>query len=376
MKTIGESKLLVDGVVAFEEILNCINAARSSILINMFIWREDAIGIRLANAVLSAAGRGVRVTISVDRVGMILERCEEQGRSFFHRNPDVIERFKIAFLKRFYPENFGIAKKQSDCPGLLERILSHPNIVVERERKKNDHSKYYVIDDSILILGGINVEDKECGADCSGRIYQDYMLKLEGRDHVQAFFGKLRNNCDTADGYYFRMNNKTLSEPKFEMKDSFLSIINNAKCELVIVMAYFAPLPSIIDAIVAAWKRGVKIRILTPENPNFQKNSNRKTLSTLMKRCSNDIDVVFSPKMVHTKLIFSEKSIMFGSCNITNLAFRQLGELDIELENIDTPLVEHINSSVEENFAISRLVSDYRQIKFSPTIAWLEGLFN
>ena len=376
MKTIGESKLLVDGVVAFEEILNCINAARSSILINMFIWREDAIGIRLANAVLSAAGRGVRVTISVDRVGMILERCEEQGRSFFHRNPDVIERFKIAFLKRFYPENFGIAKKQSDCPGLLERILSHPNIVVERERKKNDHSKYYVIDDSILILGGINVEDKECGADCSGRVYQDYMLKLVGREHVQAFFDKLCHNCDTADGYYFRMNNKMLSEPKFEMKDSFLSIINNAKRELVIVMAYFAPLPSIIDAIVAAWKRGVKIRILTPENPNFQKNSNRKTLSTLMKRCSNDIEVVFSPKMIHTKLIFSEKSIMFGSCNITNLAFRQLGELDIELENIDTPLVEHINSSVEENFAISRLVSDYRQIKFSPTIAWLEGLFN
>ena len=376
MKTIGESKLLVDGVIAFEEILNCINAAQISILINMFIWREDAIGIRLANAVLSAAGRGVRVTISVDRVGMILERCEEQGRSFFHRHPGVIERFKIVFLKRFYPGNFGIAKKQSDCPGLLERILSHPNIVVERERKKNDHSKYYVIDDSILILGGINVEDKECGADCSGRIYQDYMLKLEGRDHVQAFFGKLRNNCDTADGYYFRMNNKILSEPKFEMKDSFLSIINNAKRELVIVMAYFAPLPSIIDAIVAAWQRGVRIKILTPENPNFQKNSNRKTLSTLMKRCSNDIHVAFSPKMVHTKLILSENAIMFGSCNITNLAFRQLGELDIEFENKDTPLVAHIKSSVEENFAISHPVSDYRQIKYSPFIAWLEGCFN
>ena len=376
MKTIGESKLLVDGVTAFEEILNCINAAQTSILINMFIWREDAIGIRLANAVLSAAGRGVRVRISVDRVGVILERCEEQGRSFFHRNPGVIEHFKIAFLKWFYPENFGKAKKQSDCPELLEKILSHPNITVERERKKNDHSKYYVIDDSILILGGINVEDKECGADCSGRIYQDYMLKLEGRDYVETFFDKLNQNRDTADGYCFRMNNKTLPKPVFEMKDSFLSIINNAERELVIVMAYFAPLPSIIDAIVAAWKRGVKIRILTPEKPNFQKNSNRKTLSTLMKRCSNDIEVVFSPKMVHTKLIFSEKTIMFGSCNITNLAFSQLGELDIELENIDTPLVAHINSSVEENFAISHLVSDYRQIKYSPTIAWLEGRFN
>ena len=115
MKTIGESKLLVDGVVAFEEILNCINAAQSSILINMFIWREDAIGIRLANAVLSAAGRGVRVTISVDRVGMILERCEEQGRSFFHRNPDVIERFSIAFRYAFdFVCVFSICKYEID----------------------------------------------------------------------------------------------------------------------------------------------------------------------------------------------------------------------------------------------------------------------
>ena len=376
MKTIGESKLLVDGAMAFEEILNCINAAETSILINMFIWREDAIGIRLANAVLSAADRGVRVIISVDRVGMVLERCEEQGRSFFHRNPDLIERFKIAFLKLSYPQNFGKAKTHSDCPGLLEKILSHPNITIERERKKNDHSKYYVIDDQILILGGINVEDKECGADCSGRVYQDYMLKLESRDYVQTFFDKLRHNRDTADGYRFRLNNKTLPEPLFEMKDSFLSIINNAKRELVIVMAYFAPLPSIIGAIVSAWQRGVKIRILTPENPNFQKNSNRKTLSTLMKRCSNDIEVVFSPKMIHTKLVYSDNVIMFGSCNITNLAFKQLGELDIEFNNLDTPLATHIKESVEENFSISHTISDYRQIKYSPFVAWLEGRFN
>ena len=110
MNTFGKSKLLVDGAMAFEEILNCINTSQNSVLINMFIWREDAIGIRLANAVLSAADRGVRVTISVDRVGMVLERCEEQGRSFFHRNPDLIERFKIAFLKLSYPQNFGKAK--------------------------------------------------------------------------------------------------------------------------------------------------------------------------------------------------------------------------------------------------------------------------
>lgn len=80
--------------------------------------------------------------------------------------------------------------------------------------------------------------------------------------------------------------------------------------------------------------------------------------------------------MVHTKLICSENVIMFGSCNITNLAFRQLGELDIEFNNLDTPLATHIKESVEENFFISHTISDYRQIKYSPFVAWLEGRFN
>ena len=30
--------------------------------------------------------------------------------------------------------------------------------------------------------------------DCAGRVYQDYMLKMEGREHVRAFFDKLEQN--------------------------------------------------------------------------------------------------------------------------------------------------------------------------------------
>ena len=43
---IENSTLLVDGSIAFDEILNCINQARNSILINMLIWRDDTIGNR------------------------------------------------------------------------------------------------------------------------------------------------------------------------------------------------------------------------------------------------------------------------------------------------------------------------------------------
>lgn len=376
MNTIQNSTLLVDGTAAFDEILRCIDAAHSSILINMFIWRDDAIGNRLAHAILRAADRGVHVTVSVDRVGMILERCEENGRSFFHTTPSAFEMFKIWGLRLGYPKNRSGTKAKRICSGLLEKILSHPNIVVDRDRKKNDHSKFYIIDDHILIFGGVNVEDKECGMDCAGRVYQDYMLKLEGATHVRAFLDKLEQNRDTSDAYYFRMNNKTITPASFEMYESFLSIIHGAQKELVIVMAYFAPITAILRAIVSAWQRGVRIQILIPENPNFQNNSNRKTIHLLMKYCHNEIEVRLSPKMIHTKLIFSESSVMFGSCNITNRAFFQLGEVDIVLKNEDTPLMKQIKESVDENLSLSKPVYHYRKIRYSPVIAWFENHFN
>jgi cardiolipin synthase len=307
---------------------------------------------------------------------MILELCEENERSFFHAAPCTFERFKIGLLRWGYPLNRPKVTSRYICSGLLKQLLSHPNIVIDRERKKNDHSKFYVIDEHILIFGGINVEDKECGMDCAGRVYQDYMLKLEGKDHVLAFLHKLEENRDTSDAYCFRMNNKTIHPPVFEMYKSFLSIINGAQKELVIVMAYFAPIKPIIRAIVSAWQRGVRIRILIPERANFMNGSNKKVMYLLMKSCRNEIELRFSPKMIHTKLIFSEHSVTFGSCNITNRAFFQLDEVDIELKNEDTPLINHIKESVDENWSLSQLVDDYRQIRYSPMIAWIESRLN
>ena len=342
----------------------------------MFIWRDDAIGNRLAHALLQAADRGVHITISVDRVGMILELCEESERSFFHKNPSVFEMFKILTLRLGYPRNRSGANRSHTCSELLEQLLSHPNIVVDRDRAKNDHSKFYIIDDHILIFGGINVEDKECGTDCAGRVYQDYMMKLEGTEHVRAFLDKLKQNRNSSDAYSFRMNNKTITPASFEMYESFLSIINGAQKELVIVMAYFAPLKSIIRAIVSAWKRDVHIKILIPGDANFQNDSNRNTIRLLMKQCHNEIEIRLSPKMVHTKLIYNENSVMFGSCNITNRAFSQLGEVDIELKNEDTPLINQLKESVAENWSLSQPVDDYRRIHCSPIKAWIESRLN
>jgi hypothetical protein len=67
---------------------------------------------------------------------------------------------------------------------------------------------------------------------------------------------------------------------------------------------------------------------------------------------------------------------MFGSCNITNRAFSQLGEVDIELKNEDTPIINQLKESVAENWSLSQPADDYRRIRFSPVVAWIESKLN
>ena len=174
--------LLVDGKEAFPEILRCIGAARKSIFINMFIWRDDVIGNRIAAAVLAAAERGVQVDISVDRYGVVLEKAEECKRSFFHKRQTLTEKVKTAALGLLYPMPGAPKRARDEETALYRAVMSHPNIRVERNRFKADHSKFYIFDEEILILGGVNIEDKENGADLQGRNYQDYMVKMAGRE--------------------------------------------------------------------------------------------------------------------------------------------------------------------------------------------------
>ena len=363
--------LLVDGKEAFPEILRCIGAARKAIFINMFIWRDDVIGNRIAAAVLAAAERGVQVDISVDRYGVVLEKAEECKRSFFHKRQTLTEKVKTAALELLYPMPGAPKRARDEETALYRAVMSHPNIRVERNRFKADHSKFYIFDEEILILGGVNIEDKENGADLQGRIYQDYMVKMAGREYVETFLAKRERGEEGGEGYFFGVNVKE-PQRRFEMERLYLGMIEGAKEELLITMAYFSPLPRFLEAIAAAHRRGAKVTVLIPEWANFQSDTNRKTARKLLKMTNNGISVYFSPKMVHTKLVANEKWVSFGSTNITKKAFRQLDELNLFLPR-GGETAQQLVASVRENHALSRAVTDWRDVSYNRLLAWLEG---
>lgn len=373
MSTNAEMTLLVDGKQAFPEILRCIDSARNSIEIHMFIWRADDIGLRMAEAVLRAADRGVKVTISVDRYALLLESSEECGRSFFHERPTWVEQIKISALRRAYRlpmKDLGNEKRHAE---LLERIMSHTNISVSRDRILADHSKYYVIDESIVFLGGINIEDKENGRDLSGRFYHDYMVKLSGDTVARAFRAKLRGGDDSGLPCRFAMNAARASGRCFEMREEYLNIIRNAERELRIVMGYFSPEKDIRDEILAAARRGVKVSVLIAESANFESNANLVSVRRLLKLADGDVRVYLSPKMVHAKAVCSEKTVSVGSCNITRRAFGQLCELNLVAENDPSGFGGSLTESFDRECAISRQARVASDVACRPFVGWLEG---
>ena len=371
----ASTSLLVNGTEAFPEILNCIEKAQKSIEINMFIWRGDNIGKTVAQAVLNAAEREVKVFISVDRYGLVLEKCEECTHSFFHEKPTLQELIKIKTLEFFYPF---LADRNAHAPDhihLLEKMLSHPNIKISRDIFKADHSKYYVFDEKILILGGINIEDKENGCDIAGRQYQDYMVKISDPDTVKNFRLKLDTGKNSDSDIRFTVNNKSLKPAQFEAEELLLKVINEAQKELLIIMAYFSPLPRFIKAIHNAWRRGVKITVIIPEHANFQDDLNRKTVKKLMKICNNGLNLYFYKGMIHTKLLYNEKILTMGSTNITKKAFKQLTELNLTLERKENDFFKRLDKSIENTISDSIKITKEEDIKYNIPMTVLESLF-
>ena len=364
--------LLINGQNAFPEIIRCIEQAKTSVSINMFIWRDDAIGNRMAEAVLAAADHGAKVYISVDRYGVTLEKCEECKRSFFHKKLSLLEKVQIRALEWFYPENGRPGTVRDEYTPLYKRIIEHPNIQISADVFKADHSKWYIIDDEILFLGGINIEDKENGCDINGNIYGDYMVKLCGRKYVEAFQHKLNTRQNVSDDLFFGVN---LKQPvkHFEMEYLYLELIHSATTHLHITMAYFSPLKKFTDAIIAAHKRGVQVTILIPQKANFQNASNRRTVRKLLKDTNGEIAVYLSPKMLHTKLVMNDRYISLGSTNITKKAFGQLDELNLFVKQNGSTFEKTLKESICSNLREAQRVTRYQDVSYNRFMAFLES---
>ena len=366
----NQLKLLVDGDEAFKNILHHIKTAKKSVYANVFIWRDDKIGNIIAKALLRAAERGVQVTISKDRLGSVFEKGEENKQSFFHKGFDTRLLFqeKIVLLS-YHTLRKSIRSIQKTNP-LVQTLLEHKNIHIDKKHIKKDHSKYFIFDDNIIITGGVNIEDRQVFPDITGKLWNDYMIELKGKLFVKLLQKRLQGkiNQNTNSWFDFVANSKH----HFELKQAILALLSSAKKEIKIIMAYLGD-PDITKKLIEMSNTGIDITLLAPQKANIQNDLNYKIMKHLLTK--SDIKICLSKYMIHAKMIFIDDAItLVGSANLNKQTMKQLCELNILVKGKNLPFTQDVRQSITKHLQNSTLITDPSILQYRFWKSFLEDL--
>jgi len=254
--------LLFDGPATMREMMAAARVATSSINLESYIFDQDEIGTQFADLLIQKQHDGVQVNLMVDAVGVLATPV-----AFFDRMRAAGIRVVV-----FNPVNPAKAKGKWEV-------------------NNRDHRKLMIVDGRIAFTGGINISStyansslfrsKHKKAQLNGDKvgWRDTHIKIEGPAVAALQYSFVNLWIDQAGGEltkadYFPnlapVGDKILRvlatgpDGDFEIYKSLLVAIGEAKKSVHITSAYFVPDQQIVDALVAAAKRGVDVKLVLP----------------------------------------------------------------------------------------------------------------
>jgi len=322
-------RVLGSGDVAFQAIIERVRNAERTVDIRAFLWRDDEAGNQMAQAVISAADRGAKVTIHKDKIAAVYEYTGGNKQSFFHKRVDATRGFQAWFLGLVYRAPGSFKQKPN---ALSAQMLAHPNITVEHLRKRFDHSKVYIVDDRYLMLGSMGIGDNH------RHDWIDVMVEAEGADHVARLRERMagHDEFDPSRGLDFLVHSREAHRAKScPMISHRLALIDAAKVSITVEMAYFTD-RRFTAALARAVQRGVHVRVITAELADVLGNSNRVTLDLLVRLSGarENLEIVLVPRMVHSKVVVIDHRYSdVGSANFTQLSHGVYDEINLYADN-------------------------------------------
>lgn len=275
---------------AFPRIQKLIRRARHTVVIQMFIWKDDTLGREMAQLLVEVADRGVSVEISKEAVGDVFE---------FHRD----------FLGT-----------RGDRDGVWKRFWSHPRIRVTHETR-NDHAKVYIIDDLILLLTGMNIADEYHGP------WHDYLVELRGRRFVERYL----SDGDLPDrGEDTRLVLNT--GHRKEIRPTLMALLRSARRSIVIEHCYLGD-PAVLDLLIRRSREGVRVTVILPRQVDFHHYVNMQAVARLLTAADRrKLSVFLYPRMLHGKIILVDRQRAFiGSANLMTSSLDDMGEVNVLL---------------------------------------------
>ena len=318
---LGNLKLLVDGEEAFAAIMELVQRAEKSVIAQTLIWRDDETGREVVSALVDAANRGVKVSVSKDMAGTFFEAGD-----IIRGRPSPV--FADSHLRKH------------------KSIEVHTSLFAD-----TDHSKYFIADGTRAVFGGMNIGDEY------HRLWHDFMVMAESPEFVEAFESRVvdgeRWPCDN--GVFVAVN----SRKACEIRRALLEAIGRARESVVLDHAYFSD-TNIINALVEAAGRGVRVDVILPKAPDIHLYANMTTINLLLASCPPDrIGVHLYPRMSHSKVGLIDGVIaVVGSANLTGRSMKRSREVALFAHGRpDDPFIERLRGQILSDIAASEKVT-------------------
>ena len=302
----NKTDIFTSGEAFFQSLINDISHAQHHIHIDMYIWEDDTIGNKVADALIARAKEGVAVRVVYDDVG-----CWRVPQRFFSR----MSREGIS-VQPFMPVHF---------PTLTRRV------------NYRNHRKVIVIDGQVGYIGGMNIADRYVHG-IGDQEWRDTMLRIVGgavyglqRTFLIDWYFVSRTLITDSDYYppvKLQQPNDCVaqvvtSSPAADFPNimqGYVRIIMEAKNYVYIQTPYFMPNEPVLFALKTAALGGVDVRIMVPERCDafFVEWASRSYLREVVEA---GVKVyLYRAGFLHSKTLICDDSIV--ACGSTNVDFR------------------------------------------------------
>ncbi len=320
---------LVEGKRFFPRIFADVEAAQSSVHILMFGWREGQVGKKMAALLERKLAEGIEVRVIVDAFG---SRPNGDAREMFtalaEAGAEIVVNDVLPLDRDgLYPDDRNLDWRQDEVG-------------------RADHRKLYVVDGEVAWTGGAGIEDHfENGG------FHDVMVRVTGdvvRQAQAAFLTSFRGHGgplpDDLDPYFPAPAEhgeipvaitQVIPGGFVAASQAIREQIDGARRRLDVMNPYLTD-RDMLERILAAARRGVRVRLVVSETSN-----NAQATAALRHRyhdlLSAGVEIWELPgTVVHAKVVVADDVVSFGTVNLDSWALYRNSEIAMIARSADT----------------------------------------
>jgi len=320
-------QLVRGGLPYFDLLEKLIDEAVTSIHLQMYIYDEDETGHRIAQALVRATQRGVKVYLLLD------------GYASRSLSSEFVRSIRDAGI------NFR----------WFEPLLKSQKFYVGRRM----HHKIFVADGRFSLVGGMNISNhyndmpgKAGWLDCAVYVNGEASKELYNRCLQMWYRRTIKHEVvpftiDEGKDCHVRVRINDWVRNKNQISRSYLEMFHKATSEITIMSSYFLPGRVFRRNLRKAAGRGVRVRVILTKiaDVKLAKLAERFFYPWLLKR---NIEVYeYRKKVVHAKIgTYDKQWVTIGSYNFNNISAYASVELNLDIDN--KPFAQTVDQALED----------------------------